>query len=912
MSVAIAGTGVALLATIYFSYSVFSTKVERTDAEYKELKEKDAAKWTDARIAADKKQKKSLNTLSHIVHTSAKTYLFTQYKWLLLWIAALFIIICSILRRSDNKLAGLWTGLSYIFGSLLSGAAGFLGMYTATSANARTAVACESSMNKGLAVSFASGAVMGNGVCMLALSGLWILYLIWTAVLPDSATNDAKFDEVWGYLAGFGFGASSIGMFARVGGGVFTKAADVGADLVGKVEAKIPEDDARNPAVIADNVGDNVGDVAGMGADLFESYAGALIATATLSPDLYKLATVNGWTTMSHHELLIAGVALPFWVYGLGIMASLFGIFLIRNYPLNDEKTNLKQLLHLINGGVYLATVLCIGTSISACVVLFDSPMSWRLVGAIVIGLVAGVVIANFTEYCTSYEEAPTRNISAASEFGPAPVIIKGLGVGMMSVSVPTIAIVITILACNALAGLYGVSIAAVGMLCTLSITLATDAYGPVADNAGGLAEMAGLPSSVRSTTDKLDSLGNTTAATGKGLAIGSALLTAVGLIAAFLTQTGIDVVDVKDAITLSGVLIGCGLPFVFGALTMLSVDRGARAIIVEVRLQFARAPALKQPMEDTTQKITGSDGNLYPNTERCVKIATEAAIQEMVLPGALAVFIPVGVGFLLGPKGLGGLLAGALGTCFMLALTMATAGGAWDNSKKWNEKCALDGEPINGDEKNVTYTFFGIKNEDVFDEKAPAGQPVPACFLRPGEAQPANEAERAALRERLLSMYHEKTHPATIVGDTVGDPFKDTSGPALNVLSKTMTMVALMLAPAYKGLGQGDDKGFDGFRPYGTIIAAVMLVVVGGICWILNSIFARYRKAADDASRKETADSEAAERKALAAAAVAPVATATTTADVSIDVQANPVAASETPAGTGGASFEPTAVTKA
>ncbi|RYY34978.1 sodium-translocating pyrophosphatase, partial [archaeon] len=786
--------------------------------------------------------KERLVAVSKIIQNGAKAYLFEQYKWLALWVACLSIIIGAILRRSDNKVAGLYTMICYIVGSILSGAAGYLGMYTATSANARTAQACEKSIAEGLQVAFASGAVMGNGVVGLALIGLWFFYLLWAGVTPESRYSPYHFDMVWGYIAGFGFGASSIGMFARVGGGVFTKAADV------------PEDDARNPAVVADNVGDNVGDVAGMGADLFESYAGALIACATLSPELYHLAHVNGWSDMTRPEVMMAGTALPFWVYGFGVMTSLFGIELVRRYPLDNEKTTLHTLLKLINWGVYAATIVSLGTCITACVILFDSPLSWRLFGSIIIGLFAGIVISQFTEYCTSYEDAPTQDISAASEFGPAPVIIKGLGVGMMSVSVPTIAIVITILACNALAGLYGVSIAAVGMLCTLSITLATDAYGPVADNAGGLAEMAGMPAHVRSRTDRLDSLGNTTAATGKGLAIGSALLTAIGLIAAFLTQSGVGVVDLKDAITLSGVLIGCGLPFVFGALTMLSVDRGARSVIVEVRRQFAMCPQLLElPAERAHDRVKGVDGQLYPDSQRCVQIATEAAIQEMVLPGVLAVFVPVAIGFLLGPKGLGGLLAGGLGTCFMLALTMANAGGAWDNAKKWCEKSASEGEVT----KDIAarFTFFGIKSGKVFDEATASGDY--SKFLKPGQAAPQNAEEVAALRKELEDLYHER-HAATVTGDTVGDPFKDTSGPALNVLSKTMTMVSLMLAPAYRGLGQGDDENFDGFRPYGTIIAAVMLVVIGIACYVAVSYFGHLRekrdRAATDAKNKANA----------------------------------------------------------
>lgn len=750
-------------------------------------------------------------------------------------------------------------------------------MMIATRANSRTAEACRTSISRGLQVSFASGAVMGNGVVGLALGGLWVLYLIWTAVHPESRTDPHHFDMVWGYLAGFGFGASSIGMFARVGGGVFTKAADVGADLVGKVEQNIPEDDPRNPAVIADNVGDNVGDVAGMGADLFESYAGALIACATLSPELFATmgpASANPVSDMTLPEMMMAGVALPFWVYGFGIVTSLVGTAVVRGTKLGDS-TTLEKLLNTIMNGVVVASVLTVGTCITACVILFDSPLSWRLFGCIMIGLVAGVVISKFTEYCTSYEDAPTREISEASEYGGAPVIIKGMGVGMMSVSVPTVSIVITILACNALAHLYGVSIAAVGMLSTLGITLATDAYGPVADNAGGIAEMAGLEPEVRSRTDKLDSLGNTTAATGKGLAIGSALLTAVGLIAAFLQQSGLTNVPVSNPIVLSGILIGAGLPFVFGALTMLSVDRGARAIITEVRLQFATAPALMKGAK--TQEV---DGEVYPNPVRCVRIATEAAIQEMVLPGMLAVFVPVGVGFLLGPLGLGGLLSGSLATCFMLALMMANAGGAWDNSKKWCEKCAIDGEPT---ADGISYAHFGVKSRSVWDEiRTDNKVPLKAFVKAEGELAAYDGAE-SRLRDKMLDLYHAR-HAATVIGDTVGDPFKDTSGPALNVLSKTMTMVSLMLAPVYKSLGE--EQGFDGFEPYGVIIAAVMFVVIATVCYFLVRAFraSNRRKHEDAMAKKKAADEKLAREEAAAAKAGA-------AAPSDVALQPNPVA---------------------
>ena len=438
----------------------------------------------------------------------------------------------------------------------------------------------------------------------------------------------------------------------------------------------------------------------------------------------------------------------------------------------------------------------------------------------------AGIIIAKFTEYCTAYEFSPTRDICAASEFGPAPVIIKGMGVGLLSVSVPALCTVITILACNQLAGQYAVAIAAVGLLSTLGITLATDAYGPVADNAGGIAEMAQMPPEVRSRTDKLDALGNTTAATGKGLAIASASLTAVGLIAAFVEQSGLvraasglaisgddagKVADLSDSLVLSGVLLGAALPMVFAALTMLSVDRGARAIITEVRLQFATAPQLMRGQ--LTQIV---DGHTYPDSTRCVRIATEAAIQEMVLPGVLAVFIPVAAGFILGPKGTCGLLGGALGGCFMLAVTMATAGGAWDNAKKWATRCAEEGEPIKWAEgkeslpatrEGLTFTNYGIKKASYFSALYEE-HGVEALVRDPKLIPTYNTPEGLVrLQGELAELYH-KRHSATVVGDTLGDPFKDTSGPSLNVLIKTMTMMALMLAPAYKSFGEFQVRG--------------------------------------------------------------------------------------------------------
>ena len=487
--------------------------------------------------------------------------------------------------------------------------------------------------------------------------------------------------------------------------------------------------------------------------------------------------------------------------------------------------------------------------------------------------LVAGVIIAKYTEYCTAYEFAPTRDISAASEYGAAPVIIKGMGVGLMSVSVPAACTAVTILACNQLAGQYAVAISAVGLLSTLGITLATDAYGPVADNAGGIAEMAGLESYVRSRTDKLDSLGNTTAATGKGLAIASATLTAVGLIAAFVEQSGLvraaslngstaystdtitRIADLSDSVVLTGVLIGAALPMIFAALTMLSVDRGARAIITEVRLQFATAPMLMRG--HLTQVV---EGHTYPDVSRCVRIATEAAIQEMVLPGVLAVFIPVCIGFILGPKGTCGILAGGLGGCFMLALTMATAGGAWDNAKKWCEKCADEGEPVataEGKEglpatrHGLTFSNFGIKKARQFP-KTYEEHGIEALVRDPALINGYNTPEGLArLQNSLAELYH-KRHAATVVGDTVGDPFKDTSGPSLNVLIKTMTMMALMLAPAYKSFGE-----FNGFGATGSTIGGITLAIIGFLCYLLVSWFNRINKRKHDESvaAKKAAD---------------------------------------------------------
>jgi H(+)-translocating pyrophosphatase len=867
--IGIGGAVIALLSTVFFTQAVL--KEEQGNSEMRRLR--------------------------GLIYDGARAYLLTQYKWLTAWVAIVAVGIAVLLgpvSAPDTPLDGLYTAISFIIGSFFSGLAGYIGMAIATQANSRTAEACRTSISRGLEVSFASGAVMGNAVVGLGLLGLSIFYLVFTYTTtngsiaidtPDPITGcpdftwDA-FSRVFNRLAGFGFGASTIGMFARVGGGVFTKAADVGSDLVGKVEQGIPEDDPRNPAVIADNVGDNVGDVAGMGADLFESYAGAVIATATLSPrlagDFLDTSLTYANQVTEFNSILTAGVALPFIINMFGVIASLVGIVLVRNYKL-DDNTSLDTLLKVITNGVWLASGITTLFSAGAVAILFKQALAWRLFGTIVIGLVAGIIIAKFTEYCTAYEFRPTRGISEASEYGPAPVIIKGLGMGMLSVSVPAVCVGVTLLACNILAGQYGVAISAVGLLSTLGITLATDAYGPVADNAGGIAEMAGLESFVRSRTDKLDSLGNTTAATGKGLAIASATLTAVGLIAAFVEQSGLihasghpnglspeellKVVDFSDSLVLTGVLFGAALPYIFGALTMLSVDRGARAIITEVRLQFATAPLLMKGQ--LTQTV---DGHVYPDSTRCVEIATTAAIQEMILPGVLAVFVPVIIGFVLGPKGTAGLLGGALGGCFMLALTMATTGGAWDNAKKWCEKCAEDGQPIELDavakasgmkavdnENALTFTHFGIKKARIFPDIY-REHGIGALVKDPATIPQFNTPEGLArLQSQLVELYH-KRHSAVVTGDTIGDPFKDTSGPALNVLIKTMTMMALMLAPSSKSFGE-----YAGFGATGCSIAAVMSVVIVAICYYLVSTFRWQNAKAEAASiaKKKAADAK-------------------------------------------------------
>ncbi len=649
-----------------------------------------------------------MKKISSSIRKGANAYLKRQYRVVIVFFAVMFVILGVM---AIFKLLSPFVPFAFLTGGFFSGLSGFIGMKIATLSNARTANACRTGLNKGLRVAFSAGSVMGFTVVGLGLLDISVWFFLLKFIFNLSEA------EITGAMLTFGMGASSMALFARVGGGIFTKAADVGADLVGKVEAGIPEDDPRNPAVIADNVGDNVGDVAGMGADLYESYVGSIISACALG--------VTAFNSLN-------AMALPLLIAAIGVVCSVLGTFFVRT----KEGASQKQLLGALSRGTNLSAIL-IGIISFPLVYFILGKANWAIYFAILAGLIAGVLIGKFTEYYTSDSYKPTKNLAATSETGTATIIIGGLSVGMLSTLLPIVIVAICVLvayfvcggATSVSMGLYGIALAAVGMLSTLGITLATDAYGPVADNAGGIAQMAGLEESVRERTDALDSLGNTTAATGKGFAIGSAALTALALMASYIDKVKtieggaekIADLGIMNPAVLIGLFVGACLPFVFAALTMNAVGRAAQSVVKEVRRQFKEILGLM-------------DGKAEADYASCVDLCTKASLREMIVPTLVAVVAPIIVGLVLGCAGVVGMLAGATVSGFLMAIFMSNSGGAWDNAKKYIESGVHGGK---------------------------------------GSEQ----------------------HKAAVVGDTVGDPFKDTSGPAINILIKLLSMVSIVFA---------------------------------------------------------------------------------------------------------------------
>jgi K(+)-stimulated pyrophosphate-energized sodium pump len=678
------------------------------------------------------------------IAVGAMAFLKAEYR-----VLGIFVVLVAALMAWSgmNPDSSPLVAVSFILGAICSALAGFIGMRVATKANVRTTNAARTSLGKALEVAFAGGSVMGLGVVGLGILGLGVLFLIYSNM-------GWEIDKILTVITGFSFGASSIALFARVGGGIYTKAADVGADLVGKVEAGIPEDHPLNPATIADNVGDNVGDVAGMGADLFESYVGSIIGTMVLGAAFIGGATINGGAWTDNFGGLSA-VMLPLVLAGVGILTSIIGTFFVKVKEGGDPQKALNTGEFISAALMLVATFLIAKWMLPAEGWTFSGE-TYNAMGifwAVIFGLAAGLLIGIVTEFYTGTGTKPVMSIVRQSLTGSATNIIAGLGVGMQSTAIPIIILAAAILGAYEFAGLYGIAIAAVGMLSNTGIQLAVDAYGPISDNAGGIAEMSDLPKEVRQRTDKLDAVGNTTAAIGKGFAIGSAALTALALFAAFMTTAGISSIDIANPMVMAGLLVGGMLPFLFSALSMNAVGRAAMDMIQEVRRQFANIPELKAALAvmkkndgkemsdwsaDDVKTFEAADGKA--DYSKCVEISTAASIREMVLPGLIAVVTPVLIGFVFGAETLGGLLAGVTVCGVLMAIFQSNAGGAWDNAKKMFE----EGVEINGE------------------------------------------------------MYYKgsEPHKATVVGDTVGDPFKDTSGPSLNILLKLMSVVALVIAP--------------------------------------------------------------------------------------------------------------------